>query len=77
MGALRAARLGCGACTGRGVCGGQGLSSSASRAPTSAPCAGVTTEEQLLSPENAIQPDYYMDNLAELLSVKEGLKVAA
>eukprot|EP01023_Acetabularia_acetabulum_P032559 TRINITY_DN303_c0_g2_i1.p3 TRINITY_DN303_c0_g2~~TRINITY_DN303_c0_g2_i1.p3 ORF type:complete len:353 (-),score=73.72 TRINITY_DN303_c0_g2_i1:199-1257(-) len=33
--------------------------------------SGVTTEEQLLSPQNDIQPDVYMPKLAELLSVKD------
>ena len=33
--------------------------------------AGVTTEEQLLSPENSIHPDAYMDSLAALLEVKQ------
>lgn len=32
--------------------------------------AGVTTEEQLLSPDNSIHPDAYMDSLAGLLEVK-------
>lgn len=33
--------------------------------------SGVTTEEQLLSPENSIHPDAYMDSLAGLLEVKQ------
>jgi hypothetical protein len=33
--------------------------------------AGVTTEEQLLSPDNAIHPDCYMDDLAGLLEVQQ------
>ncbi|EFN52873.1 hypothetical protein CHLNCDRAFT_58743 [Chlorella variabilis] len=33
--------------------------------------SGVTTEEQLLSPENSIHPDCYMDSLAALLEVKK------
>lgn len=33
--------------------------------------SGVTTEEQLLSPDNAIHPDCYMDSLAALLDVKQ------
>ncbi|PSC71367.1 phosphoglycolate phosphatase [Micractinium conductrix] len=33
--------------------------------------SGVTTEEQLLSPENSIHPDAYMDSLAALLEVKQ------
>ena len=43
------------------------------RAPTaSALChAGVTTEEQLLSPANGIHPDAYMESLACLLEVKQ------
>jgi hypothetical protein len=40
-------------------------------------CAGVTTEETLLSPENSIQPDYYMPQLSDLLTVKEPAGVAA
>lgn len=31
----------------------------------------MTTEEQLLSPENSIHPDCYMDSLAALLEVKK------
>jgi len=38
--------------------------------------AGVTTEEQLLSPDNSIHPDYYADSLAALLEVKQ-LQTAA
>ena len=30
--------------------------------------AGVTTEKALLDPSNNIQPDFYIDSLAELLS---------
>lgn len=33
--------------------------------------AGVTTEEKLLSPENSIHPDFYMDQLGDLLGIKE------
>ncbi len=33
--------------------------------------AGVTTEEQLLSPDNSIHPDCYMDSLAALLEAKQ------
>ncbi len=33
--------------------------------------AGVTTEKQLLSPENEINPDYYMTQLSDLLAVKQ------
>jgi len=33
--------------------------------------AGVTTEEQLLSPDNSIHPDVYMDSLAAMLEVKQ------
>lgn len=29
--------------------------------------SGVTTEEKLLSPENKIKPDYYVDSIADLL----------
>ncbi|PRW33118.1 phosphoglycolate phosphatase [Chlorella sorokiniana] len=32
--------------------------------------SGVTTEEQLLSPDNSIHPDVYMDSLAAMLEVK-------
>ena len=32
--------------------------------------SGVTTEEELLSPTNAIHPDYYTARLPELLSCK-------
>ena len=37
--------------------------------------AGVTTEKELLSPENKVHPDYYTNQLSDLLSVKE--KVSA
>jgi phosphoglycolate phosphatase len=33
--------------------------------------SGVTTEEELLSPDNSIHPDIYMDSLPQLLSVKD------
>lgn len=33
--------------------------------------SGVTTEEQLLSPDNTIHPDFYADSLSALLEVKE------
>jgi phosphoglycolate phosphatase len=33
--------------------------------------AGVTTEEQLLSADNSIHPDCYMDSLAALLEAKQ------
>ncbi|KAI7841124.1 hypothetical protein COHA_005095 [Chlorella ohadii] len=33
--------------------------------------SGVTTEEQLLSPDNSIHPDVYMDSLAAMLEVKQ------
>ena len=33
--------------------------------------SGVTTEATLLSPENKIHPDFYMDQLSQLLSIKE------
>ena len=32
--------------------------------------SGVTTEEELLSPSNTVQPDYYTTQLPELLSCK-------
>lgn len=35
--------------------------------------SGVTTEKELLSPENQIIPDYYMASLPELLTVKDKL----
>ena len=38
--------------------------------------AGVTTEEQLLSPDNSIHPDYYADSLAALLEAKGELAAA-
>lgn len=37
-------------------------------------CAGVTTERELLSPENKVHPDYYTDQLSDLLTVKEQVK---
>jgi hypothetical protein len=37
----------------------------------------VTTEETLLSAENTIHPDFYMDQLSSLLSIKEELTVKA
>lgn len=36
--------------------------------------SGVTTEEQLLSPDNKIHPDLYMASLPELLSAKSQIK---
>lgn len=36
--------------------------------------AGVTSEKELLSPENKVHPDYYTDSLPDLLSVKQALK---
>ena len=39
--------------------------------------SGVTTEEQLLSPQNEVHPDFYMGQLSDLMEVKESLKVAA
>lgn len=33
--------------------------------------SGVTTEEQLMAPENTIHPDFYMEALPELLEVKK------
>lgn len=41
------------------------------------PCAGVTTEATLLDPENSIHPDYYTDQLSDLLAVKEASIAAA
>ena len=35
--------------------------------------AGVTTEKQLLSPDNKVHPDMYADQLPELLSVKDAV----
>eukprot|EP01025_Chloroclados_australasicus_P025548 TRINITY_DN25497_c0_g2_i1.p2 TRINITY_DN25497_c0_g2~~TRINITY_DN25497_c0_g2_i1.p2 ORF type:complete len:369 (+),score=42.52 TRINITY_DN25497_c0_g2_i1:73-1107(+) len=35
--------------------------------------SGVTTEQQLLSPENEIHPDIYMSKLADLLTIKDKL----
>ena len=32
--------------------------------------SGVTTEEELLSPSNAVHPDYYTSQLADLLPCK-------
>jgi len=39
--------------------------------------SGVTTEAQLLSPDNKIHPDYFMAELPELLSVKASVKAPA
>ncbi len=39
--------------------------------------SGVTTEEQLLSPSNKVQPDLYMDQLSDLLAVKASSSVPA
>lgn len=39
--------------------------------------AGVTTEQALLDKENSIHPDYYTDQLSDLLEVKEATVVAA
>ena len=36
--------------------------------------AGVTTEKELLSPDNKVHPDYYTDSLPDLLSVKQSVK---
>ena len=36
--------------------------------------SGVTTEKELLSPENKVHPDYYTDQLSDLLTVKDKLK---
>lgn len=33
--------------------------------------SGVTTEQTLLSPDNKVQPDYYMTQLPELLTIKD------
>jgi len=38
---------------------------------TSLVLSGVTTEEELLSPSNEISPDFYMDKLPDLLSLKK------
>lgn len=35
---------------------------------------GVTTEEELLSPDNKVHPDYFTDKLPDLLSVKQSVK---
>ena len=35
--------------------------------------SGVTTEAELTSPDNKIQPDLYMDDLSQLLSIKDQL----
>lgn len=32
--------------------------------------SGVTTEEQLLSPDNKVHPDMYMSQLSDLLEAK-------
>ena len=37
-------------------------------------CAGVTSEKELLSPDNKVHPDYYTDSLPDLLSVKQKVK---
>ena len=37
-------------------------------------CTGVTTEKELLSPDNKVHPDYYTDSLPDLLSVKQSVK---
>lgn len=39
--------------------------------------SGVTTEETLLNPSNKVQPDYYMTQLSELLSIKDKVPVSA
>jgi hypothetical protein len=40
--------------------------------------AGVTSEETLLSPDNKVHPDVYMNQLSDLLTAKAALtKVAA
>jgi len=33
----------------------------------------VTTEKELLSPDNKVHPDYYTDSLPDLLSVKQAV----
>jgi len=38
--------------------------------------AGVTTEQGLLDKENSIHPDFYTNQLSDLLSVKEALTPA-
>ncbi|DBA86404.1 TPA: Phosphoglycolate phosphatase 1A, chloroplastic [Trebouxia sp. C0005] len=35
--------------------------------------SGVTTEKELLSPDNKVHPDYYTDSLPDLLSVKQSV----
>lgn len=35
--------------------------------------SGVTTEEELLSETNTTRPEYYMDKLPDLLSIKDRL----
>lgn len=36
--------------------------------------SGVTTEKELLSPDNKVHPDYYTNSLPDLLSVKQAVK---
>ena len=38
--------------------------------------AGVTTEQGLLDKENSIHPDFYTNQLSDLLSIKEALTPA-
>ncbi len=38
--------------------------------------AGVTSEQGLLDKENSIHPDFYTNQLSDLLSVKEALTPA-
>ena len=38
--------------------------------------AGVTTEQGLLDKENSIHPDFYTNQLSDLLSVREALTPA-
>lgn len=36
-------------------------------------CAGVTTEAELLSPENTVHPDLYTDQLPDVLAIREAV----
>jgi len=36
-------------------------------------CAGVTTEAELLSPENTVHPDLYTSQLPDVLQVKDAV----
>lgn len=39
--------------------------------------AGVTSEEQVLKPENLIQPMLYIDSIADLLTIKSQLSTGS